>query len=112
MPEIEKIHVAAHSRGTDIATTALRELIIETRAKGLDPRAHLKIENLVLSAADIDVDIDVSIRVGLSVSATACDSASRIWPWSCPSMVITLQPHASYFAAVSSWVTSSVGDES
>jgi len=59
MPEVERIHVSAHSRGTDVVVTALRELIIETRAKGLDPRAHLKIENLVLAAADIDLDIDM-----------------------------------------------------
>jgi esterase/lipase superfamily enzyme len=59
MPEVERIHISAHSRGTDVVVTALRELIIETRAKGLDARAHLKIENLVLAAADIDLDIDM-----------------------------------------------------
>ena len=35
MPEIERIHISAHSRGTDVVITALRELIIEARAKGL-----------------------------------------------------------------------------
>jgi esterase/lipase superfamily enzyme len=59
MPEVERIHISAHSRGTDVVVTSLRELIIETRAKGLDPREHLKIENLVLAAADIDLDIDM-----------------------------------------------------
>ena len=38
IPEIERIHITAHSRGTDVAVTALRELVIEARAKGLDPR--------------------------------------------------------------------------
>lgn len=59
IPEVERIHIGAHSRGTDVVVTALRELIIEARAKGLDPRQHLKIENLVLLAADIDVEVDM-----------------------------------------------------
>jgi len=57
MPEIERIHVTAHSRGTDVVVTALRELVIEARAKGLDPRKALRIENLVLAAADLDVEV-------------------------------------------------------
>ncbi len=57
MPEIERIHVMAHSRGTDVVTTALRELIIEARAAGEDPRVALKLENLVLVAADLDLQV-------------------------------------------------------
>ncbi len=57
IPEVERIHISAHSRGTDVVTTALRELIIETRAKGLDPREHLRIANLILVAADIDLGV-------------------------------------------------------
>ncbi len=57
IPELERIHITAHSRGTDVALTALRELVIEDRAKGLDPRESLKIENLVLAAADIDLEV-------------------------------------------------------
>ena len=59
IPEVERIHVTAHSRGTDVVVTALRELIIEARAKGLDPRTHFKLENLVLLAADIDLEVDM-----------------------------------------------------
>ena len=54
---IERIHIIAHSRGTDITTTALRELVIEARARGLDPRDALKVENLILAAPDIDYGI-------------------------------------------------------
>jgi esterase/lipase superfamily enzyme len=54
IPEVEKVHVLAHSRGTDVALTALRELVIEARAAGQDPRERFKIENLVLLAPDID----------------------------------------------------------
>ena len=37
MPEIENIHIVSHSLGTDVSTTALRELVIENRAAGGDP---------------------------------------------------------------------------
>jgi esterase/lipase superfamily enzyme len=57
MDEIANIHIIAHSRGTDITTTALRELIIETRASGLNPRKALRIKNLILAAPDLDYDI-------------------------------------------------------
>jgi len=64
IPEVEKIHIAAHSRGTDVATTALRELIIESRAAGVDPRARYKIENLVLVSADLDLEVAMQRLVG------------------------------------------------
>jgi esterase/lipase superfamily enzyme len=54
-PEVEKIHVIAHSRGTDIAVAALRELTLKTRAAGIDPRRKFKIENFVLAAPDLDL---------------------------------------------------------
>ena len=57
MPEVENIHIIAHSRGTDITTTALRELVIETRASGKDPRTVLKVENLILAAPDLDYGV-------------------------------------------------------
>ncbi len=63
IPEIERIHIAAHSRGTDVVTTALRELIIEARAAGIDPREQLRIDNLVLLAADLDLEV-VMQRIG------------------------------------------------
>lgn len=57
MEEIEQINISAHSRGTDVILTALRELVIEARASGVDPRDTLKIANLVLLAPDLDVDV-------------------------------------------------------
>ncbi|WP_025564157.1 alpha/beta hydrolase [Psychromonas sp. SP041] len=56
-PEIENIHIIAHSRGTDVATTTLRELIIENRAGGGNPIKDLRIENLILAAPDLDFGI-------------------------------------------------------
>lgn len=53
--EIEKMHLLAHSRGTDVVMPALRELVIEVRATGVDSRDVFKIENIVLAEPDIDV---------------------------------------------------------
>jgi esterase/lipase superfamily enzyme len=57
VPEVQRIHLIAHSRGTDVAVTALRELHIEYRSKGLSTQQELKLENLVLAAPDLDADI-------------------------------------------------------
>ncbi|VAV91387.1 hypothetical protein MNBD_ALPHA02-2181 [hydrothermal vent metagenome] len=54
---LERIHIIAHSRGTDIAVTALRELIIEARGAGIRPLEKYKVENLILAAPDLDFDI-------------------------------------------------------
>ncbi|MGE3180523.1 MAG: alpha/beta hydrolase [Phycisphaerae bacterium] len=56
-PGLEKIHVIAHSRGTEVLTSALRELNIKYRAMGRDPASTMKIGNLVLAAPDIDYDV-------------------------------------------------------
>ena len=56
-PNIENINIIAHSRGTDVVTTTLRELIIENRASGGNPREDLRIGNLVLAAPDLDFGI-------------------------------------------------------
>ena len=57
IPEIEAINVIAHSRGTDVAATALRELLIRARAAGLDPRQEYKIHTVVLASPDLDFDV-------------------------------------------------------
>ena len=56
-PDVEKIHLIAHSRGTDVLATALRELHIETRASGKSTRSEFKLGQLVLAAPDIDLDV-------------------------------------------------------
>jgi esterase/lipase superfamily enzyme len=55
--EVDNIHIIAHSRGTDVITTALRELIIEQRAAGEAPLKSLRIKNLILAAPDIDLGV-------------------------------------------------------
>ena len=56
-PEVERINLLAHSRGSHVTATALRELIIEARAGGHDPRELYRIENLIMAAPDLDFDI-------------------------------------------------------
>ncbi|MGB5863895.1 MAG: alpha/beta hydrolase [Sulfitobacter sp.] len=57
MPEVSDIDIVAHSRGTDIMTQALRELIIFQRGKGVRPKIGLKTGTLILAAADLDTGI-------------------------------------------------------
>lgn len=56
-PEVEKINIIAHSRGTDVAVTALRELAILARGAGKNARQEYKIHNFVLAAPDLDVQV-------------------------------------------------------
>lgn len=57
VPGLERLHIIAHSRGTDVATTALREINIACRAKGEDPQKALKLETLMLAAPDLDLEV-------------------------------------------------------
>jgi len=56
-PDLKKVHLIAHSRGTDVLMTALRELNLEYRAAGKQTRDELKLGNLVLAAADLDLEV-------------------------------------------------------
>jgi esterase/lipase superfamily enzyme len=63
LEELEKIHIIAHSRGTHVATSALRELFIEARGAKLDPQEVYKIGNVVLASPDLDLDVTIQ-RLG------------------------------------------------
>ncbi|MFM7807783.1 MAG: alpha/beta hydrolase [Planctomycetota bacterium] len=56
-PGLERLHIIAHSRGTDVATTALRELNIGLRAQGKKVQESLKLETLMLAAPDLDLEV-------------------------------------------------------
>ena len=58
-PDLEKLHIVAHSRGTDVLMTALRELHIQFKAAGHDMRGQLKLGNVVLAAADLDWEVTI-----------------------------------------------------
>lgn len=62
-PNVENIHILAHSRGTAVVTTALRELVIAAFAGSEDPRKVYKIKNLVLAAPDLDYQVAL-MRLG------------------------------------------------
>ena len=74
-PEIENIHLIAHSRGADVAVSAFRELVIWARGAGLDPREHFKIKNFVLAAPDLDVQV-ISQRIAAERLVLALDQAT------------------------------------
>ncbi len=67
-PELERIHLIAHSRGVDVLSSALRELVIHYRAVHPDDFAAagraLKLGHLVLAAPDIDLDVARQRLVG------------------------------------------------
>jgi esterase/lipase superfamily enzyme len=57
IPEVEDIDIVAHSRGTDVMTQALRELILFQRGRGVNPKLGLKTGTLILAAADLDTGV-------------------------------------------------------
>ncbi len=59
-PGVEKAHLLAHSRGTDVLTTALRELEIEAYINGLFLDTRFKVRNIVLMSPDLDLDVGVA----------------------------------------------------
>lgn len=71
MPEVERIHLIAHSRGTDVAVDAVRELTIGARAAGINPRDKFKIHNVVLAAPDLDVQVAMQRIAGDQLELSA-----------------------------------------
>jgi esterase/lipase superfamily enzyme len=63
-PEVERIHLVAHSRGCDVTISALRELHLAINAQGKSTQRELKLENLVLAAPDVDEDVFMQRFVG------------------------------------------------
>lgn len=57
IPDLERVNLFAHSRGTDVLLSALRELIIEARAAGESPRVKFNFGDLVLIAPDMDLEV-------------------------------------------------------
>jgi len=57
LPEVEGIHIIAHSRGTDVVLTAIRELSIEARARDVMHPDRFKIRNVVVAAPDINLEV-------------------------------------------------------
>jgi esterase/lipase superfamily enzyme len=89
-PDVKKIDLIAHSRGTDVVVSALRELNLEISGGGKSTREELKLGTLVLAAPDIDFDVlcqrMMTARLGrvpeqFAVYVCAKDSALGLSNW-------------------------------
>jgi esterase/lipase superfamily enzyme len=56
-PGVERIHLIAHSRGTDVLVTALSDLNYEAYMQQSSLARRYKVGNIVLMAPDIDLDV-------------------------------------------------------
>lgn len=56
-PDVQKVHIIGHSRGTDVVVSALRELHLEMTGGGKSTRDELKLSTIVLAAPDLDVEV-------------------------------------------------------
>jgi esterase/lipase superfamily enzyme len=70
-PGVERIHLIAHSRGTDVTITALRELYLGYHAQGKSTQQELKLENLVLAAPDLDEEVFMQRFIGENLARAA-----------------------------------------
>jgi esterase/lipase superfamily enzyme len=59
-PGLERIHLIAHSRGTDVLVTAASDLNFEAYMQGSNISRLYKIGNVVLLAPDLDLDVTVA----------------------------------------------------
>lgn len=63
-PGLKKLHFIAHSRGTDVLSTAMQQLSIESYASQASLSGKLKIANIVLAAPDVDMDVAFARMLG------------------------------------------------
>ena len=54
---LAKLHIIAHSRGTDVTASALQQLGIESYAMKSSLGERLRIGNVILASPDIDIDV-------------------------------------------------------
>jgi esterase/lipase superfamily enzyme len=67
-PDVRKINIICHSRGTDVVINSLRELHLEITGSGRSTREVLKLGTLVMAAPDVDLDVVIqkfsTVRLG------------------------------------------------
>ena len=56
-PGLERLHIIAHSRGTDVLATALSELSFESYMQQTTLPRRFKLGNVVMMAPDLDVEV-------------------------------------------------------
>lgn len=54
---VDEVVVVTHSHGASIVTSALRELLIESRGAGVSMRDTYRIDTLIMAAPDIDLGV-------------------------------------------------------
>src|SRR6476660_5634887 len=59
-PGVERVHLIAHSRGTDTLATALAQLSAEAYMLRSSPEREFHIANVVLVAPDLDADVAIT----------------------------------------------------
>ena len=59
-PGVQKIHLLAHSRGTDLLATAVSDLSVEAYVSRSNIARKFKIANIALMAPDLDFDVAFS----------------------------------------------------
>ena len=64
-PGLQRLHFIAHSRGTDVLTSALQQLAIEAYVSQSSIGQKLKIGNIVLAAPDMDIDVAFAKMYGV-----------------------------------------------
>jgi len=95
-PGLEKIHLLAHSRGTDLLATTLAELGAEAYMQQTTMPRRFKIGNVVLMAPDIDADVAVA-----KILAVLSDPDLPFGAAPNPAMVFELTPGCQFTAYVS-----------
>jgi esterase/lipase superfamily enzyme len=64
-PGLRQLHFLAHSRGTDVLTSALQHLAIEAYVSQGTLATKFKVSNIILAAPDIDIDVAFARLFGL-----------------------------------------------
>jgi esterase/lipase superfamily enzyme len=89
-PDVKKINIICHSRGTGVVVSGLAELHMEIGGSGQSTRDVLKLGSLVMAAPDLDVDVmiqrAVTVRLGMvpertTIYVCANDKALGISNW-------------------------------
>lgn len=80
-PGVERLQLLAHSRGSALLMSALRDLLLEAIAAGREPATLFNIDNVLLFSPDIDVDLAAQdITASLSDPSMISDWSDKRLP--------------------------------
>jgi esterase/lipase superfamily enzyme len=75
-PGVERVQLLAHSRGTAVLLSAVRELLGEMISAGYEPAEVAKVDNIVLFSPDIDVEVSAQ-----QITSVVSDpDVFSVWP--------------------------------